>query len=1102
MKLLKAEINGFGQLYGQQVPLDAPVIVVYGPNEAGKSTMFGFIRSMLFGFAKRGQPNERQEPVNGGKHGGRLFFRDAADEQYVIERYAADGSGKLRLRGLGYEPSGNGRHRPSAAEPAYAEGAVITQANWERQFLGGVTERLYRQLFAITLTELNEVSALSGDELGRYLYQAGWDSGKTIAAAEKRLAQEMESLFKPRGTNQLINQQLKTLEQLEAALRKREDAIASYNELTLMAAKLDESLSMLEEELPARAARHKLLNKACSARPLWIRKQKLLIERERIAYASGISPHAEKSWEELLRHRAEQREEIEKHRQKALLLELQLESVSYDERLIRLGDETEALLQTSESMRKLKQDSAELAAELREHDEMIARLVCSIAPEWTERQLRELQITIADRDYVRSARQQELELQRTEERIAAELETLNQQEREASSAWEEARSAVERDSVRQAQTGGIGFELLPHTRDALKGAWNALDSALREWELERARSAGAATGVSGVGAAGRGAAAAGRGGAGLLWAAAAGAGGAALALGAAALGGAAGGADLAALALAGAALALVIAALLRSRSTERGAGVNGGRLRVQAQQRRGGLAAAIGADNSALGEREKRIHQLLEAMVHEPQEAAAALLAAKHQGSAEHMLAAEQARTQLRAAVEARLESLQSSERLIDNCSELARRLERLRAHAAGRSEAAAAAAQAREAVARQWAGWLAARSLPAGMSPAAALEAFELAEQALQRLQQYDRLAAKQAAADKQLAAFAKQASDICSHFEEAAAQLAVDPALALRLLHAETRRHAAAKQEAQGIIARRDELHMAMQAADSRLQELQEQIAFQMDTAGLSSEMQYELAVEHRRSLQELEPQLSKLELEITAGMSAESISELEELYRTHDEEQLQTLLSESRAELEELEQKKREQLEQRGRFRQSLEHLLREEEHQRLISEKEMTVARLETDAERYAVLSISSALINRTKRIYEEERQPVVLRNASRFIAKLTDGKYIRVLTTPGEPGIRLESSERRLIDSAMLSRGTAEQVFLAMRFALAEEASHGAKLPLMLDDVFVNFDRGRLNAVTRLLADLSGERQIIVMTCHEHVRDAMLANCEGAVLVQI
>ncbi|WP_161601272.1 AAA family ATPase [Paenibacillus luteus] len=1100
MKLVKAEINGYGQLNARQIPLNAPVVIVYGPNEAGKSTMFGFIRTMLFGFARRGQPLERQEPVNGGKHGGRLFFSNAENELFVLERYASDHAGKLKLRGLGEELGiGEGQtdratqETNSEADARYAEGTLLLQTDWERLFLGGVTERLYRQLFAITLSELQEVGALSGDELGRYLYQAGWDNGKTIAAAEKRLLQEMESLFKPRGSLQPMNQQLKSLEQLEATLRKREDSIGIYNELTAQTTKLEASIVRMESELPEKAARHRLMSKACSARPLWMRKQKLLVERESVAYAGKISEATERSWSELLRQRAERREEWEKHRQKGMLIELQLEAISYDEELIRLGTETEALLQASDSMRKLEQDRAELASELREHDEMIARLVSSIAPEWTERQLRELQVTVADRDLVRNERQQALELSRSEERIAAELETLSQQELEASLALEEARSAAEREQARREKSGGEGFEVLPGTREALKGAWNALDLALREWELERVRAAGSA------GEAAETRQPAGGSGAGMLWAAAAGAGGAALAL---AVG--AGEVSLAVLVLAGAAILLAAAALVRGRS-----GAASGRELAGQQhgrgQGRGSRSTAANAGNSSaatLESREERVMKALEVIVREPREAAAALLAAKHYRSPEHMLAAEQARVQLRAAVETTLEALLTSERLLDHCSELAQRLDRLRAHAAGRREAAAAAAQTKQAAARQWAGWLAVRSLPADMSPTAVLEAFELAEQALQRLQQYDRLSAKHAAAGSTLAAFAKQAAELCEHFEEAAAQHAADPALALRLLHAEIRRHAAAKQDALGIIARREELHMAKHAADLRLQELDAEIAAQLAAAGLAGEAEYTLALEHRRTLQFIHLELSKAELEIAAGLSEERLRELELLFEGYDEEQLQAMQSSSLTELEELEREKREALEKMGRFRQSMEHLLQEAEQQRLLAEKEMTLAQLESSAERYAVLSVSAALISRTKRIYEEERQPVVLRNASRFIEKLTEGKYIRVLTVPGESGIKLETSDRRLIDSEVLSRGTAEQVYLAMRFALAEEASHGAKLPLMLDDVFVNFDKDRLHAVAKLLEELSCERQIIVMTCHEHVRDALQHHCAEAVLVQL
>src|ERR1043165_8671670 len=72
MKIDQVHIDGFGvwndRTWG---PLDPGANVFHGPNETGKSTLMAFIRSMLFGFEKRGS-TKRYEPVNGGAHGGWL----------------------------------------------------------------------------------------------------------------------------------------------------------------------------------------------------------------------------------------------------------------------------------------------------------------------------------------------------------------------------------------------------------------------------------------------------------------------------------------------------------------------------------------------------------------------------------------------------------------------------------------------------------------------------------------------------------------------------------------------------------------------------------------------------------------------------------------------------------------------------------------------------------------------------------------------------------------------------------------------------------------------------------------------------------------------
>jgi uncharacterized protein YhaN len=1191
MRLTKAEVDGFGQLYRKEMTLDAPVIVIYGPNEAGKSTMFGFIRTMLYGFARRTQPVLRQEPVHGGKHGGRLFIRSADGGEYVLERYAASGATNLSLR----------RVDAARAADRYSESVTLAQPEWEREFLGGVNERLYRQLYAITLSELQEVGALSGEELGRYLYQAGWDGGRSIAAAEKKLIQELEQLFKPRGTNPDIQQQLKTLEQVEAELRKRTDAIAAYNDRSRQDEQLGAAIAALEAERPAAQAKALLLGKACSSRPLWLRRQQLASEHARLAYSLRITTPDAKRWAELAQQRESSRAESEQLRQQLLLLELQQQGLEYDEELIRAGEKAGEVLQGAERIRLLKDESVILATELREHDDAIARLAGSIAPEWTERQLREFHATVADRDEMRSVQARFAEQERIRERQEAEREHVSREEREATAALrevdaaiaaEEARRGADRvqrseraalatdeerhgvagaqgessmtlaleerrsvsgtrrseravlatDEERRGAAGADGeaamahaaergsalgtrrtdraafatdaerrgvagaqsetamtlttadrrewekaapLELLPLGREALRAAWGAVDRALREWELERARASGSAREAEPEQA--------GRSGAGLLWGLAAAAGGAALALAIAALGGSVG-SGWAAAAAAVLAAALAIAALLRAR----GAAHAAPRAQPRGARSRAGRSARGQAAAAAQpgGEAEARVRRALAGLLREPAEAAAALLAAQPHG------AAEQALAQLQAAVDARLDSLAQSERLAAQRAEQLRSCERLRQRAAELGEAMAAAERNRQAAARQWAGWLAARALPETMSPAAALEAFELAEQALRRLLQYDRQAAKLAAAEQEIAAFAQQAAALCGPLEEARRQLAADPALALRLLQAEGNRHAAAKQEALGIAARRAALSLRMEEAGASIQAQLAEQAELLHAADIADESGYTTALEHKEQAERLEQELSRLTLELNAGLSDGRKAELESLFASYDEEQLEAMLREAKAQYEQLEQSSREMLEQRGRVKQAIEHLLQEDEQRKLLARKAMTLAQLEQDSERYAVLAISAALIRRTKRIYEEEKQPVVLRKASAYIAELTSGKYIRILSTPGEAGLRLETANHQLIDSSLLSRGTAELVYLAMRLALAAEASASHKLPLMLDDVFVNFDRERLHAIIRLLTKLAAERQVIVMTCHEHIRDAMQEHNKLAALVEL
>jgi uncharacterized protein YhaN len=85
----------------------------------------------------------------------------------------------------------------------------------------------------------------------------------------------------------------------------------------------------------------------------------------------------------------------------------------------------------------------------------------------------------------------------------------------------------------------------------------------------------------------------------------------------------------------------------------------------------------------------------------------------------------------------------------------------------------------------------------------------------------------------------------------------------------------------------------------------------------------------------------------------------------------------------------------------------------------------------------------------------------------------------------------------------LSRGSAEQLYLCLRLALASEFARRAEsLPLIMDDVLVNFDPERARAVALELAKFSERRQILIFTCHPATACMFTEASPGAAVIQM
>jgi uncharacterized protein YhaN len=202
-----------------------------------------------------------------------------------------------------------------------------------------------------------------------------------------------------------------------------------------------------------------------------------------------------------------------------------------------------------------------------------------------------------------------------------------------------------------------------------------------------------------------------------------------------------------------------------------------------------------------------------------------------------------------------------------------------------------------------------------------------------------------------------------------------------------------------------------------------------------------------------------------------------------RANEEEAYETI----QQELLEAERRLAESRHESGRVAERITLMERSEERSRALAKQEVVLARIDASAEMWAVVTLCKTLLDETRKVYENDRQPDVLRHASRFFRTMSADRYSRVVAPLDGTELQVERRDGVRLLPQLLSRGTAEQLYLAMRFALLRDyAGHADALPVVFDDVFVNFDPERTKSTFQAVGELTETHQVLLFTCHPHV----------------
>lgn len=1037
LRIDSLRIEGFGHFSRFTRELGPGLHLLYGPNEAGKSTLLAFLRSVLFGFEERGQP-ERYEPEGGGAFGGELRLTTAEGPLCVRRVGGRKSKGELVLLG----PDG-----------------VQQPESRLRDALAHVPRELFFEVFAFRLDELSSFQRLTEQRgVSEALFAAGMQGARRLPEALERLRKDAEGLYKPGGQKPELNRVLKELEEVQARLRLEGDRPARYFEKKERLAALAEEQRGLEAEV--RAAGHELerLSRLEAALGDVAALAEARAELATLPELDTFPEGGEARLEDALRRRREYRGEGTRLAERLSTVVAELERLSAPspvrerEEALRLA--LAAYSERAEAMRALPSRRAALAAKRRQVEGALEELGLAVDGPG----LLALDLSAGARAGL--------------EALASRLEAVDAAWREAGGTLGRARAERERldgmvarldaelaglpnvrpAQVRQQQAAlarvrGLrsDVERLGEQREELRRQWEGVRGG-GEPPLAQAVLPGWWVAVAGV-VAGVLAAVA-------WWQA---------------------GPVVAAVCLAG---GLLLTGFLE-----------GARRRVEAAHRAGLDAHA--ARQRGRQQEEERLRASLAALAAREQVLHRELLAA----SAEAGLGPVTTWADLAAREAALAEALEGAGRR----EVLQREREKLHAEreeAAGEEQRAGAAvreAEAKhEALGAELQEHLSARRLPPGLPAAAALTLWRDAAALRQRLQD---VAADEAALAVDEKACAQVTSRLWAEASAAGLSSGTVEAVAARVASAlETLRQQESRRLA--LEASHQELLAEKARLDGLIHEEELSLTLLLDDGGGGDEESFRRRAAQARRYAELTARARELSQRIEARTGLTEAQARDALREAGGEEGLRAALESRRARHTEAQERQKAALTEQGAIRHQLEAWENDGLLAQLRIQEESLRAKAAELATRYAADRLALALLGRARRRFEEEQQPRVVQLASEHFAELTGGRYRRVfIPAAKERELRVGDGQRDW-SAAQLSRGTREQLYLAFRLAVVRDfAETRGALPLITDDVLVNFDPVRARGAIHLLARLSEQQQVIAFTCHPWLREAFQA--EGA-----
>ncbi|MBO8171420.1 MAG: AAA family ATPase [Bacillaceae bacterium] len=1055
MRIDRIEIYGFGHLKEVELAFDEGINIVEGMNEAGKSTLMAFIRAMLFGFESRRNPEKRYEPLDGGRLGGILEITDDNGRTYRIERVS--------------------RHKVAGDVTVYLPDGGEAGEEMLAKLLGRLNKNVFNRIFSFGLTELQELDSLREDEINQFIYTAGTGDGQVILDARKELDEREQQLFKKNARKKdsaVINARLHEIKETRQELQRLKQENAEYDQLVKTLEELDEELDQLDQTMDKtrkEAAWYEKLIQQVGAYETYVELE------DRLGTIPDIDQFPEEGvarlemLEKSIRSLKGEQNNLEEKRKHLLQKDEQIEINSA---ILDKQDEITLLKEEWNMYREYREQLNRLETENKQLDRDMEDKLSQLGPDWTRNKAKSMDTSVAVkqsvtdyahrfkemREKVRTAenrhedaiKETEKWSRRLQEWLAKEPSFAPGRDESTADRTTDPESAYQKEIDRQLQGVEQARSLLNQIRDTdsernllqeqvrqqaemiqmFRQASPSSSSAMRKW------GPGIATILIPL----------------TLWA------------------------------LLGTPWVPAVTFVLL-------AGVTLYDWRKGQQPASSVLPGELEQKQQELEKQLARVDQELERLL---EEADRLLLDWNRTGPLDESLLQkwesniETMRDHLREwkdwnrTREERKEALQQAEReLADRKQELMQLREASRKLEADWQKWLIQKEWIRE----QEPGQPQHQEIP---TPDLILDMLRTVEALRERLRRGSEIAEEMARLTQFMDTYRERIDRVCQ--ETGISLEEEEPEFQVRQLVRMLDENRQLEKDRQKITEQLQQVEGQLQKIEHRLNEEQQARDQLLAAGGASDPETFRKRAAYYKEREQLQFKISEIRQSfrrITAN-DEQALSRFLNTLKESSRTQLNHRFAELNQQLKEWQAKQNELREERSRIRSRLDSLASGETLSDLNYRYHRLVGEMQEYARDWAITVMTRHVMQKAMEIYEREKQPGVLKRASKYLQVMTDGRYVRILAPLGENKIEVERGDGRRLEPAYLSRGTVEQLYLAMRFALVEEYGKQALLPMILDDIFVNFDPERMKRAVRTLQEAAKERQIFFFTCHPHI----------------